>query len=121
MIHSQPVKRVSTAMASPQSSKRQKQLPSREGTRGSIPRTSLEVSTQACTADREIQFDLAAVSKRYPVLSNEDTPQHRPANRVIGWSPLQEQGVWLVVHDSSIACLDVRRCVMIMHVVTRIS
>lgn len=105
-------------MASPGDSKRRRVLPSSGEGSGPSPGPSEDTRP---TADGQIQFDMEGVTKRYGLQGERDNSGDIPygTNKVIGWCQLpgQEvcqqsgQGVWLVVHNASIACLDVCRCV----------
>ncbi len=109
MINSQPVKRKSStaSIPTPDTSKRQKQLPS------SSDRTSASSEARIpwlCTADCQVEFDEAGVQRRCSALATGDPVSRIPTDRAIGWCELPEgsgKGMWLVARDSTIACFNV--------------
>lgn len=66
--------------------------------------------SQVCTADAQLHFDLAGVTKRNLQRRAED---RSTMSKVIGRCELQPgQGMWLVIHEASIACFNAARYVM---------
>ena len=97
------------------SSKKQRVLPV-QSNKHRNRNISTEHSLEVCTADAEVPFDPAEMMRRNQLMVDMDSSlllsrSRGVADRAVGWANLADTGhrICLVVHNSSLACLDLSR------------